>query len=337
MLWAPSFHNTALPLESSATFTGANIFYYSSNNAQSVPLNTAAIPFGSIPEISVQSSQNTAATIQDPASNFVDYLALSAVAPLAATAKDARCLSACMRMRYTGTRSNASGEFCFIENLPGSDLMGRSVDSLFATSTRSGRIGVATQEVVFRGDTSDNEVFRNGGVRGDTAELADGDYSQAIANNMLTIPGVNSGTFTTFTGNRAVGPRLMGIAWRGINNQAPLSFEMYKNFEWRPANNLGLTESIPRAIGPNTDHHKAAIQFLDNTAGVSWSTRTLQAAGDAVSRAALSGLERAAPTALNYIAGQGMRAAGRYLMPEMGGIAAESMGLLEAAAPLMLL
>lgn len=191
-------------------------------------------------------------------------------------AKDARQLSSCMRMRYTGPLIDMSGEFCVIQNLPITDLIDMNVNDMFNLSQQSSRIGSSTTEVVYRGDVSNNDVFHTSGLtqvneapaipgppaipQSDGFSHNEDDYAIRLSpfyNGAPVTPGVLqhakfSEPSPVATNN---GARFYGIAWRGIRSDAgpgqyvPLTFEFFKNIEWRPRDEFGMTESIPRITG----------------------------------------------------------------------------------------
>lgn len=257
--------------------------FVSSTTAGNAPL------YGSAKSASATPQQSTY-SIPDPASTFVS----------GGLCQDARLISACMKVTYLGTMNASDGQFCFIKNVPleqflystaaGANPAGLlSVDRLFEMADSCGRLGLETHEVRYRDGGSDADKF----IATEDAGVAIGSLSQ------VTPP--LTGYITTV--NQAVGfsnPNVIGFAFRGFSagQLSKLSIEMYKNFEWRPAANVGVTAPAVTQLG--TSKLAPAETFLDRFSP-SWETmsgmatqsnlaRLVQAAGTGYDAARSMGL-----------------------------------------------
>lgn len=284
ILWTPDYH--AAPTNAGSYNRGScNIFAFSNADPAYQPLNTPAVPYGSDQEHTVWGGAATAASLPDPASDLLYSDLVS----------DARSISSCLKMTYTGAMQSAAGQYCMIEALPLNSIIktsqsggpvgySASVDDLFRLATRSGRLGTDTREAISRPDDS-SHVFRSGA----TAPIEVGD-SGAQASDITEL-------------GRNQQPIFYGFAWRGVPPGAdhPLVFELVKTLEWRPAPISGLTHAPPRAINSKSMVH-SAVQHLDKHAP-GWSDRLASSAIGLASSLAKSAFTGVASAAANEMIG----------------------------------
>jgi hypothetical protein len=258
VIWFPDYHNEATDV-GSAVNGPANLFVYSETDPSQIPLdNVTATPMGYEDSWTTKTTSKSLQGLPDPAAAF---LATDMV-------QDARLLSACLSLTYTGKMQDSSGELCVIENFPVEALIASigsaggiqqapSVNQMFNYSTRNLRFGTDTHEVLSRpGDAS--HFFKGA--------------SDAVLDIQVTEP-----PFKSFIpdSTRAQAPRAIGFAWRGltpdIGDTTPLTFTFTKNVEWRPKVISGLTHSDPLVMHPQPLAHKTA-GFLDKKAP-GWTSR----------------------------------------------------------------
>jgi hypothetical protein len=167
-----------------------------------------------------------------------------------ATVADARVVSACLRMRYLGKMVDVSGEIAFVENLStqafleGSAGLPVSVDDLFNMSTKITRLGLESNEVVYRPDPELAGFFkttRDGAITEGTV----GASASVITSEALRF-----------------GPTWIGFVWRGCT-AADLTFDFIQNIEWRPEVNVGYVAIPPKAINDSSMIGKAT-KWLDS-------------------------------------------------------------------------
>jgi hypothetical protein len=283
LLWSPDYNSD--PFNGGAPAGPANVFFYSTNASFSPPSNTGTFPFGS-DTTPVGGVMNTSKALDDPAALL---LATDLV-------QDARCISACMNMVYTGKMMDSSGQVAFIEDLPLSALLEldpfvsvpkseTSVDALFNWTTRTTRLGTDKVEVKFRPDAT-------------SARFRSSEASPIIVDTPGTTGSVVAVPAQTLQ------PTFFGIAWRGLDTSTSpkFSFELTKCLEWRASPISGLTHAPPKAInaGPVV---QPAIQFLDRKFGQGWSS--------GIKESVMSNVGRIAQTAFtgasNYLANQGIK------------------------------
>jgi hypothetical protein len=182
--------------------------------------------------------------------------------------QDARTVSACIRVCYTGEMQHASGQLAYIENLPLSAVVGRNpnepaitVDQLFTMSSNVQRLGVDTYEVVFRPPEGGHTFhdYMDGAWLNDTALL---DPRTIVADTAAV-----------------TNPVCFGFAWRSIsaNPKADLDFELVKNIEWRPRPFAGMASTIPRALNDRNEV-LSALLLLDQRSN-SWTRKVIDNAG----------------------------------------------------------
>lgn len=273
VLWSPYYISNALP---SIGFPQSACIYFQSNTPNIGPTNTQALP-----AYTNNGGGVTGSTLFPGASVFVS----------GPTVADFRLVSACMRMTYTGTMTNSSGTIAFIENLAPEAIFNAgvpnqtiSVDLLIQNCQKYNRLGIETEEVIFRQDPKLSSEFH-----GDS------------------ISPIDLGAVTTRISNQSeeaqrAQPTFFGFAWKGqAANQ--LAFEFIQNIEWRPAAQSGIVAPVPTVVSmPNQ------VQIAQRTLDVrkpGWSTsarravRGLNSALD-VAQMAFTGIERASTMASRY-------------------------------------
>lgn len=281
VLWAPDFTNSGEPSYS------ANILCFCSDSSTVTPLNTTLFPFGKGID---WAPGGGGFSLPDPGYTLLQ----------GDTARDARTLSACMKFSYFGKLTNSSGQIAFIDNSsignllsggPGSTVP--SVDEWFRSSTDVRRIGVDTFEHVFR-PTPASEIFRG---------VDDSCVSMGV--------GMSSGEGES---SRVNPPTLFGFAWRGVaTTDSNLSFEFFKNIEWRPEVASGLSSMGIHSNGPS--HAATTCAVLDQH-HPSWTHRVVQSmegTAGAVVRAAWTGVSAVGKGVGNAIPGMLTSGAERYM------------------------
>lgn len=259
VLWTPDYHSG--PINAGSYNRGpCNLFCFSNADPAYKPLNSAAVPFGSDQLNTVWSGAATAASLADPAQDLLEGDIVS----------DARTISSCMKMTYTGPMFTAAGQYCVVEGLPLNSLLANedvgdpvdtpSVNDLFRLATRSGRFGTDTREAISRPhDTA--HVFRDKTV----SPVAVGDSG--------SVPSIQTPLGETQQ------PVFYGFAWRGVPSDSvhPIVFDLIKTLEWRPKPVSGLTHAPPRAIN-NESMVQKAVAHLDRKYGPSWTDRLASSA-----------------------------------------------------------
>jgi hypothetical protein len=263
-----------------------NLWGYSTDDSDLPPTNgPGGLAFGSAVSFNNAQQLSTSASFPDPSSGFTHFN----------VASDARLLSACMRLTYTGRMADTSGELAFIENLPLDVFLGddkaswdvanpASVDDLFKLATAVQRMGVDTAEIVHRPDDAGGSVFR---------DARDGALVLERKNNSYLPTEIE-------TNARVLQPHVFGFAWRSVGDggaRVGLTFDFIKNLEWRPRPIIGFTSAVPRAIGPadGVSVHRV-LQALD-ARSPAWTRRILDSAGSLageVVRMAATGIGKAA-------------------------------------------
>jgi hypothetical protein len=180
----------------------------------------------------------------------------------------------------------SAGQVAFIENLPLSVLtdendnvvasISPSVDDLFATASRTTRLGVDPLEIVFR-PPDDGMQFLDSTARA----IA---YKPALGSNSFL------GAYPS-----QHDAHVFGFAWRGLvaGVAANQIFEFTKAVEWRPRATLGYRRpaSVATPGLPGISHVARAKAQLDRM-DPNWTTRLVEFGKSAVSeiaQAALSG------------------------------------------------
>jgi hypothetical protein len=227
VLWCPTYFGDENEGKGS-------IFFFRDQGTTTSPLNTVADPLGSFSTTSTVGNLSQAGAAQFCAS---------------ATVADARVVSACIRMRYTGKVVDAAGEIAYIENLSTKALLEGnggfpvSVDSLFNLSTKVTRLGLDVCEVSYRPDP----------------ELAD--FFKTTNDNAITEG--KAGVEETVMSSEALrfGPTWVGFAWRGVGLQT-LAIDAIQNVEWRPEVSVGFVAVPPRTVHETSMIGKAT-RWLD--------------------------------------------------------------------------
>ena len=299
ILWCPDFH-----LDGSSS-PGGNLFIWRSSGSDLRPLNDAVFPFGSDGPDTVKTTQ----TLKDPAAAF---LATDTVA-------DARVVSACAQLTYTGAMVNSAGEIGYLQNFPAQQLLAggggsqvMSVDELFVYANVKKRIGVDTHELIYRLNDGSSDHFRS-----------EDDL-------LVEVPG---GTPSTISDSAAaLSPYCFGFVWRGSLTQFDATFDFVKAIEWRAEASSGLTQTPVRTHGPSQvgtvnrildDHHAKHGNLWERT--MSSAQNLMQAVAPMTNRFGPA-ITSAAGNAGRAIMNAGMSKATSYLTPAI-----------EYAAPLMLM
>jgi len=289
ILWSPDYHSG--PINAGSYNVGpANLFCFSNADPSYNPLNEPSAPFGSDQINTVWNGAATAASLQEPATDLLD----------AELVADARTISSCMKMTYTGPMFTAAGQYCVVEGLPLNSLLANkevgdptyspSVNDLFRLATRSGRFGTDTREAVSR--PHDNaHIFRD----------------KTIAPIQVGDSGNSASTQTTIGETQQ--PVFYGFAWRGIPGDTahPIVFDLIKALEWRPRPVSGLTHAPPRAIN-KTSMVQPAVAHLDKTYGPSWTDRLASSATGLASQLAKTAFTGIATTAARQMIGMAQAA-----------------------------
>jgi len=285
-MWCPDYFGNDLL---------ANAFCYKSELSSTVPVNDAT--FGSNQAYGGNATSyftgNTTTSgyssfLRDPAADLLEE----------SLVQDARQISSCISITYTGKMSDASGQFCSVPVLPLSSVLQGgtgggplSVDDVFRYASNAQRLGIDTIETISR-TSEETHHFRD-----------EADAPILIPNAAGAIP-----TETTDLGE-AQQPHFFVIAWRGLDAGAsnPLVFELYKNIEWRPSPVSGLAHQPPNsfAFGPQMQKVKAFLDTIDPD----WQTKIKNAAVSMASAAvtlAKTGVQRKFKT-LN-LRGSGVKA-----------------------------
>lgn len=299
IIWCPRFHSEGsgeVSIGTGGPNSWSNAFVWITSNSSNVPDNEASTAsagnsqiYGSAKSASVV-PMLTSYSIADPAAEFVS----------GGLCQDARLISACMKVTYLGTMNASDGQFCYIKNIPlqqflydtaaGSNPRGlMSVDRLFEMADSCGRLGLETHEVRYRDGGGDADKF----IPGEDSGVAIGSITQTDPAS----PG-----YISFL-NDAVGysnPNVIGFAFRGFSagQLSKLSIEMYKNFEWRPAANSGVTAPSATQLGVSKlapaetwlDRFVPSWETMSGLATHSNLARLVQAAGTGYDAARSMGL-----------------------------------------------
>lgn len=228
ILWSPDYFSVGA-VGTPLVDTPANLFAWNAVSPATQPINvspTASYGDHFMSDFENGSVMSTAASGSDPAYGILEDDIV----------QDARPISACVSITYTGTMANASGQIGFIDNFPLESLLSGgvgdnppSVDELFRYTSKTSRLGVDTLEIVSRVNDS-GHFFR------------DENDSPVLVN-----PGGLTNPATVTPLGAAQQPRFFGFCWRGLDAAAsnPLVFELTKNFEWRAAPRSGFAAAPP--------------------------------------------------------------------------------------------
>lgn len=246
-VWFPSYHAPGGANGKMAT----NFFYWTSPNATTQPV---LVGYGALP----LADTTTAKGFIDPAYNFV----------AGDVCQDARTLSACMKLSYAGSTSQAQGFVYPITNLSISTLLyggtfdnPPTVQQMLAICTTNKRAdGIA--EVVWR-PSPEAFNFRN-------------EVDGVASCNATNSPSVSS--FVT-----GYPPMGIGFVFYGVNNVSNFIIDCYKNVEWRSEPISGMTQVIPRGID-EPSILKQATNYLDRYAP-GWQTTAKESMGNLLTQA----------------------------------------------------
>ena len=287
ILWAPEYHcaftdqdeKTGYPTD----YNCGNLFLWSSDSADQQPFNDKSdndsqMAYGSIKSEAfiAATAQSSAFTATDPAQPFLQ----------SDIVQDARTISSCIRLKYTGQMYHASGEIAFIEDLPIQSLLygaagaeAASVNQLFQQANHTARLGVQNAEIIARPDEHAG-TFRDSFVT---------PIDVAITNREVSTPTQISQSNVSSDG-KIRSPSVFGFAWRGIDlgtaTSVNLAFDLVKNIEWRPEPVSGLTHATPVTLSP-IPLTQSAVAYLDEH-HPGWTSRLFSGLG-AAARLALAG------------------------------------------------
>lgn len=272
VLWCPYYVSNTLP---SVGPRQSACVYFQTNTPAIGPTNTVATPAFTV------APTTSGTTLFPGASTFVT----------GSTCADFRLVSACMRLTYTGPMTASAGTLAFIENLAPEAIFNTgvagqviSVDQLIQNCQKYNRLGIETEEIIYRQDSQLSSEFH-----GDTISPLDlGD---------ATIRATNQSE----EAQRAQ-PTFFGFAWKGqAANQ--LSFEFIQNIEWRPAAQSGIVAPVPTVVAPPNQVTLAQKALDVHRPG--WSTsakgfvRGMNHALD-IAQMAFTGVERASKMVSRY-------------------------------------
>jgi hypothetical protein len=229
LLWIPKYCGT------SGNGAKANNFVFFPAGTGTVPLNTAAVPYGR--NAITAGAMTSAGCIDDPTYSFMS----------GATAGSCRTLAACIKLSNIGRLDEISGQMGFIDNVPLSAFIGAgtnfaTIDQLFTLSSKVTRLNGQTYEQRYRPLLTDT-------------------FFVSEQDDIITL-GTTGTSATTFgTLNAAVEePRVIGFVWRGVVNPSMI-FEYYKTIEWTPEPGSGFV--MPSPEGATVDLREKALAFLD--------------------------------------------------------------------------
>lgn len=263
IIWAPRYFSPGVGIQSDVGSTARNqmnLFLWQSGDAGLRPLNSKEVAAGytdnpptyGLPRTTTGAWSSTKA-IPDPASAFVG----------GAVCEDARLLSSCIRVTYTGRQMDSAGLICPIRNLSMSDFLvrnditgefsakGLSVNDIFKLAPDQVRLGTEVHEI--RSRDSDNELD---------------EWQTHI--DPAAYPGVWYGTGTIGVPSAmdpSVSPRepnVYGFAWRDVEASqfTKMYVELFKNFEWRPQSSAGISLPTEERTSAVSNVPKA-MQYLD--------------------------------------------------------------------------
>lgn len=265
VVWFPSEHCEFNSNNTTGT-KRVNLVQWSSNNPSIAP---TLANYGRADPVT---NSNTAISYTDPAYPLIE----------GDTAIDARCLSACMRIAYVGSQSNASGMICPLHNVPPTLLLEGGTGNTPATVidlkvyAEEGMRALDTTEIIYR-PTAETMNFRD-------TNLGPFDPS-ATVNGPTTVSGFAE----------RMPPNGFGFVYWGINNPLDILVTLYKNVEWRPEPILGLNQVTPTGMD-NPSLIARVITRLD-TQFPGWQSRlitdTSQALANQLSKLALGGASMA--------------------------------------------
>lgn len=233
-LWFPDY-------DSSGTASGPmSMFSYATNAATIAPTNDLITgPMG--------------------ASNTGGYSQTAPGHPFTtgAVVQDSRCLSACLKMEYTGLLSNCHGQYCTLQVSP-EDIMATGNGTPIMTVSRAFELSNNIQRITPQGmelkwqPAEGSHNFRAGDLNDDALFTA-GNVGVPAA--LLPTPGAN--------------PVGLLIAWRGITSTLPFSILATKSLEFRIAPDSGLQKNVTRII-PGAPTVQEIVREAQAVGGESW-------------------------------------------------------------------
>jgi len=250
VIWFPTYHNQRNSSLTSAS--PVNLVAFATNNANTAP---AIADFGK----ASGSTNLTAASITDPAASFIS----------SDNCQDARCISACIRYMYTGSTSTARGLIYPLTNIPieavvygGTGNAPPPINQLQQYATMNCRV-TDVGEVVWR-PNMEGMTFR------------------ADQEGCINPSGTSGGTTSLANYTRHTGVYGIGFAFTGISSLDDLTFEFYKNVEWRSEPGFGISSVQPRGT-ESPSFIQRAINKLDKSSP-NWQTRFTDTAMNMVSK-----------------------------------------------------
>jgi len=270
VLWFPSAHNNLIT--SIGTYSTGNFFVFGAGSPSFAPV---LLDYG------YTSTTNTnAQSFKDPAYDFVN----------GDTCADARTISACLKLTYTGAQSACKGLIAPITNLPlsvalygGTGGAPPSIDQMLTYTTQQHR-PLEDSEAVWRVDATDS-TFKS-----------------------TVTPVIESGSGVPATLSSAAEvrpPTGIGFVFYNVTSAADFNIAAFKNVEWRSEPSSGLTLQQPTG-SENPSYIASAMNFLDSRFP-GWQQKTKDTAinvlGNALTNMALGGSYKsgAADSTPNYV------------------------------------
>jgi len=316
VVWIPVYHNDPQEtLPSTNTGVNGNIYIWTSADPATIPPDN----MGLAPLWSVGTTTQSSASFPDPAARWI----------ASGTAMDARTLSACMKVKFTGQLRTDSGEICWLNNISPKVLFGewpalapsRSQTEPYVQVGPSGcnrteAKRAARLAAVDAGSfpASVNALFDmspNSERLGlDTYENVYSAVSQSDAfypydAGYQLVPDGYPGQGADDLSRDNARPEAFGFAWRGIDNEVDgyagnnaLRFDFVKNVEWRPNPYLGISTPVRRVLGQNPQPFIAAA--LD-THAPGWNHKKVDENGaSSLAETAYTGVARAIKGASSF-------------------------------------
>lgn len=237
-VWFPQYFCAA----PNATASTPVNFYIFTQNASATPTLNGSLWY-STAGAGTAYAANTAVSIPDAASQFMQT----------GIAEDARCLSACLTLQYTGTTANASGLFFPLTNVP--------LDLVF----NGGSSGTGTMPNYFM-----MSRYAGSGKRADgKCEVKFTPDSQSmsfqdVAYGPLIGP-TSAGTAPSGDAaiSRTAQPMGFGFAWQNISAQSDYILTPTKAYEWRPKASSGLSANTSTVSTSSPDFVNRAVTRLN--------------------------------------------------------------------------
>jgi len=378
LLWDPNFFSAGNTLDRVSTSSNntrrlltGNVFAWASNNADKSPANSKYYQYGcnsrarNLPGggidypgpigvgtddsdgfsynpfqtfmTGLELDRHTAMYAADPAAKFMDN----------AVARDARLISACMRLTNAGKLGDVSGQIGFVNNIPTAALAGLqygsyktkeeweldtavmpppSVNQLFQVINETERLSIQTKEVIHKptevsvmetykvtADAPLLSTVRYHDVNGTTFSAA-GWYSSTDVADPQTVSSPEA--VTKMSAQELMFPgSCFGFIWRNVDGGTPLIFDLVKAFEWRANPQQGFAAVIPKQIGKSKVEEAQSI--LDRMGN--WYNKTLgqHDLGEQIATISKTGMA----TAAQKFAVQGMLMGSRYMQGRFTGTA----------------